>query len=340
MRITKSIIQENFKGRSKKEECMDTKYFKRIIAFIIVLSMIFTTTAMAMPYGQAKKMLKNKPGWEYVQKYVKRKGIMKGFPDGKFYENLYVKRADAVVMIDRAFKLSALIDMLDRDYKDIFDDVDKNEYYFDAIYKICEELFYEQNPESNIQFEVIDSVSMSHGSGWLIMKCAMLIENGYTFEELIEYCETIKYRIKHFLSVDDLDSLIRSGRLSNASGVIGKLLNVKPIMSMKNTKGAVAAKKRGIKQVYNYYIQEFLNRVDYEQTNFVIVGYTSDINKAENLKALLLEAGFKGDIYIMQMGVAVGTHVGLGGLSMFFVEKPHEDFKQHMKDKILKYIHS
>jgi fatty acid-binding protein DegV len=111
-------------------------------------------------------------------------------------------------------------------------------------------------------------------------------------------------------------------------------------MSMKNTKGAVAAKKRGIKQVYNYYIQEFLNRVDYEQTNFVIVGYTSDINKAENLKALLLEAGFKGDIYIMQMGVAVGTHVGLGGLSMFFVEKPHEDFKQHMKDKILKYIHS
>jgi hypothetical protein len=113
---------------------MDTKYFKRIIAFIIVLSMIFTTTAMAMPYGQAKKMLKNKPGWEYVQKYVKRKGIMKGFPDGKFYENLYVKRADAVVMIDRAFKLSALIDMLNRDYKDIFDDVDKNEYYFDAIY--------------------------------------------------------------------------------------------------------------------------------------------------------------------------------------------------------------
>lgn len=106
---------------------------------------------------------------------------------------------------------------------------------------LAKELFYEQNPESNIQFEVIDSVSMSHGSGWLIMKCAMLIENGYTFEELIEYCETQSIE-SNILSVDDLDSLIRSGRLSNASGVIGKLLNVKPIMSMKNTKGAVAAK--------------------------------------------------------------------------------------------------
>lgn len=203
---------------------------------------------------------------------------------------------------------------------------------------LAKDLYYEQNPESNIHIEVIDSVSMSHGSGWLIMKCAMLLENGYTFEELIEYCETIKYRIKHYLSVDDLDNLIRSGRLSNASGVIGKLLNVQPIMSMKNTKGAVIAKKRGIRQVYNYYIQEFLNRVDYEQTNFVIIGFTSDINKAENLKALLSETGFNGDIYIMQMGVAVGTHVGLGGLSMFFVEKPHEDFIHHVKEKIKNHI--
>lgn len=199
---------------------------------------------------------------------------------------------------------------------------------------LAKELFYEQNPESMVQFEVIDSVSMSHGSGWLIMKCAMLIEEGYTFEKLIEYCETIKYRIKHLLSVDDLSSLIRSERLSNTSGLIGKLLNVKPIMSMKNTKGAVVAKKRGTKQVYNYYIQEFINRVDYDQTNFIIIGYTSDINKAENLKSLLAETEFKGQIYIMQMGVAVGTHVGLGGLSMFFVEKPHDDFIHHIKEII------
>lgn len=38
-------------------------------------------------------------------------------------------------------------------------------------------------------------------------------------------------------------------------------------------------------------------------------------------------------IYIMQMGISVGTHVGLDGLSMFFVEKAHEDFGQHMKEK-------
>lgn len=204
---------------------------------------------------------------------------------------------------------------------------------------LAKQLYYELNPGSKIRFEVIDSVSMSHGSGWLIMKCAMLREEGYTFEELIEYCETIKYRIKHYLSVDDLDNLIRSGRLSSTSAIIGKVLNIQPIMSMKKTKGAIVAKKRGIKQVNAYCIQEFLKRVDYDQTNFIIIGYTSDVRKAENLKALFQsETRFDGDIYVMQMGVAVGTHVGLGGLSLFFVEKAHEDFIQHLKEKIKNQI--
>jgi hypothetical protein len=113
---------------------MHTKYLKRIIAFVILLSMLFTTVAMAIPYGQAKKLIRNGYNWENVEKYVKGKGIMKGFPDGKFYEDLNVKRADAIIMIDRAFKLSALVDLINREYKDIFDDVDENEYYFDAVY--------------------------------------------------------------------------------------------------------------------------------------------------------------------------------------------------------------
>ena len=225
---------------------------------------------------------------------------------------------------------------------------------FDAVLCICmssgtsgsyqsamlaRDIYHSTYPKSEIRFEVIDSVSMSHGSGWIVMKCAMLLKKGYSLEQLIEYCEAVKYRVKHLLSVDDLENLIRSGRISGPGAIIGKVLNIKPIMSMKDTKGVVVAKKRGHKQVLNYYIEEFVRRVDHEQTNFVIIGYTSDIHRAENLKIKLQkETDFKGDIYVMQMGVAVGTHVGLGGLSMFFVEKPHEDFIQHVKDIIIHKI--
>lgn len=185
------------------------------------------------------------------------------------------------------------------------------------------ELFLERVPKEDVKVHVVDSLSMSHGSGYLLLKSAMLREEGWSFSELVEFNEQFKKRVKHFLSVDDLDNLIRSGRLSNASAIIGKLLKVKPIMSMRDGKGAIVDKVRGRKGVLDRYLREFIDRVDREMTDFVIVGYTSDIAYANNLKLMLQEEGqFSGEIFIMQMGVAVGTHVGLGGLSLFFIEKP------------------
>ncbi|MEW9053449.1 MAG: DegV family protein [Neobacillus sp.] len=187
---------------------------------------------------------------------------------------------------------------------------------------IAKDYFFEENPESNIKVHVVDSKCMSHGSGWLIMKSAMMREKGASFEEIIAFNENYKKKVKHFLSVDDLDHLIKSGRLTNASAIIGKILMLKPIMTMKDGKGAIVGKERGLKRVLKHYTQELMKRIDKEMTDFIIIGYTSDSIVAENLKAKIqLETDFTGDIHIMQMGVSVGTHVGLGAISMFFIEK-------------------
>jgi len=191
--------------------------------------------------------------------------------------------------------------------------------------------FNEMEAYKDVPVYVVDSKSMSHGSGWLIMKSARLRDQGATFQELIDFNESYKLNVKHFLSVDDLDHLIRSGRLSNASAFIGKLLRLKPIMTMKDSKGAIVAKERGRKRVLEHYVNAFVKRMDKDLTDFIIIGYTSDINYANNLKGKIeKETDFEGEIFIMQMGVAVGTHVGLGGLSLFFIEK------DRMKDNLLK----
>lgn len=182
--------------------------------------------------------------------------------------------------------------------------------------------YLNENPNNHAEIYVVDSKSMSHGSGYLVLKTALLLEKEFSFQELINFNELYKTNIKHFLAVDDLSHLIKSGRLTNASAIIGKLLRLKPIMSMKNGKGAIVAKERGKKRVLKYYVREYIKRVDKEANKFIIIGYTSDIMIAKNLKKLLLDkCDFKGYIYLMQMGVSVGTHVGLGAVSMFFIEK-------------------
>lgn len=196
---------------------------------------------------------------------------------------------------------------------------------------IAKDYYFENNPNSTIKIYVVDSLSMSHGSGWLIIKSAQLLEQGYSFDQLIAFNETYKTRVKHFLCVDDLDNLIRSGRLTNASAFIGKILKIKPIMSMKKGRGAIVAKERGKNRVLKFYIDEFVRRVDKDITNFIIIGYTTNIDIANDLlEKFKNEVEFQGEIYIMQMGVAVGNHVGLGGLSMFFVEQ------ENLKDGLLK----
>ena len=191
--------------------------------------------------------------------------------------------------------------------------------------EIAKETFFDDHPDSSIQIHVVDSRSMSHGSGWLILKSAMLREKGFSFEELIHFNETYKRNVKHFLCVDDLNHLIRSGRLTNASALIGRILKIKPIMSMRNGKGAIVAKERGLKGVLNHYVKEFTLRNDWGVTDFIIIGYTSERTIAENLmNKIRHETEFTGEIFIMQMGVAVGTHVGLGAVSMFFIEQGHK----------------
>jgi DegV family protein with EDD domain len=187
---------------------------------------------------------------------------------------------------------------------------------------LAKDYFYDESPDSAVKIHVVDSKCMSHGSGWLIMKSAMMKERGASFDEIIAFNENYKKKIKHFLSVDDLDHLIKSGRLTNTSAMIGKLLMLKPIMTMKDGKGAIVGKERGLKRVLKHYTQEFMKGNDREMTEFLIIGYTSDMKVAENLKAKIqMDTDFSGDIHIMQMGVSVGTHVGLGAISMFFAEK-------------------
>ncbi|PPA69355.1 DegV family protein [Jeotgalibacillus proteolyticus] len=188
--------------------------------------------------------------------------------------------------------------------------------------ELAKDYFFEENPDSSVRIHIVDSKCMSHGSGWLLIKSALMREQGASFEELVEFNETYKTKVKHFLSVDDLNHLIKSGRISNASAMIGKFLLLKPIMTMKDGKGSVVAKERGRKKVLKHYVNEFKKRIDNDITDFIIIGFTSDRTVAETLKEKVqAETEFAGEIHVLQMGVAVGTHVGLGAISMFFVEK-------------------
>ena len=74
-----------------------------------------------------------------------------------------------------------------------------------------------------------------------------LQEEGKSFDEIIEILEGRKRNFNLYFIVDDLDCLIRGGRLSPLSGAVGKMLSIKPILTFVDGKIEAIAKCRGKK---------------------------------------------------------------------------------------------
>ncbi|MCK5388765.1 MAG: DegV family EDD domain-containing protein, partial [Candidatus Izimaplasma sp.] len=86
--------------------------------------------------------------------------------------------------------------------------------------------------EGNLKIYVVDSLNAGPAEGYLSIVALRLLEEGKTAEEVVAFLETLKMKKKHYLLVDNLRLFIANGRLSGASGFIGSMLKIKPILEV------------------------------------------------------------------------------------------------------------
>ena len=125
-------------------------------------------------------------------------------------------------------------------------------------------------------------------------------------------------RTSAFIMVDDLDHLVKGGRLSNGAAILGNLLSIKPILYF-NDQGVievyekVRTEKKAIKRLVEI-IKELTKDGDYRIT--VIHGNAPQ--KAADLRQLLMESGVTAEIPIETFGSVIGTHLGEGSIALSY----------------------
>lgn len=109
---------------------------------------------------------------------------------------------------------------------------------------------------TNMKITVFDSKALTLGAGAIIIKCGELINQGKTYEEILEYLPKIRDSISIYYIVDTLKYLIKGGRIGKVSGTVGELLSIKPIISI-NKDGIyyTYAKVRGKKKAMHKMIE-------------------------------------------------------------------------------------
>lgn len=155
-----------------------------------------------------------------------------------------------------------------------------------------------------------DTYSLSVCAGTFVVKACLLKEQGKNIEEIINILESSKGDETAFFFVDDLKYLQKGGRISSTKATIGTMLNIKPILTIKDgivaPKSQVRGKKQLVSTILNYTKEEVQNLED----RIVILGYCDNKKDVEKLRSTLLEESNIKHIYTVNIGACISSHSG------------------------------
>jgi len=160
---------------------------------------------------------------------------------------------------------------------------------------------------------VLDSGTVSMGLGWLAVMAAQLAEAGRSWSEIVNWVEMVHPRTRVFAMLDTLEYLHRSGRVGWALAVLGALLNVKPMISVKE--GAVLPLGRA-RSRQKATARLVLLVEDLGPLERLAVLHTCARRDAEALAGRLAALFPRERMVIAEVGTIIGTHVGPNGLGV------------------------
>lgn len=152
--------------------------------------------------------------------------------------------------------------------------------------------------------------------GFMVESVFQWVEQGDDFESILNKVTEQIENTSAFIMVDDLDHLVKGGRLSNGAAILGNLLSIKPILYF-NDQGVievyekVRTEKKATKRLVEI-VKEATTNGNYQIT--VIHGNAPQ--KAADLRQLLIDGGVATDVSIATFGSVIGTHLGEGSIAL------------------------
>lgn len=172
------------------------------------------------------------------------------------------------------------------------------------------------NPQ---RITVIDSKSASVGFGLTVIRAAQAIAAGKDKSQVIAEIEDNIRRIQHLFIVGNFEMLKRGGRVSSTSAALGNLLNIKLLLHFVDGAIVPLEKVHGLKKARKRMLEIMEERGSNLAEQLIGINHSNDYEGALELKALIEERFGCKNFVISEIGAAIGSHVGAGTMSVFFL---------------------
>jgi len=166
--------------------------------------------------------------------------------------------------------------------------------------------------------EVIDSTVAIMGQGLLVIEAARKALAGANLNELLDLVSKAIPKIHVRASFDTLKYLAMGGRVTKLQVMMGSMLNMNPVLGIKNGEAfpfaRVRSRTKSIDWLYKF-------TTSCKKVKAFAVEYGTDAVEAKSLAKRLTSAFPSVPIYISNVSPVIGTHTGPGIISVTVLEE-------------------
>ncbi len=160
--------------------------------------------------------------------------------------------------------------------------------------------------------KILDSMAGSGVLSLLMLNGALMKEKGLEIEEIFTRLSTMRDKSLMVGYIDDVTSLMRSGRISKLRYYIAKLLSAKPILTYINGEIKPLGKAMGKEKGIDTAIQNLLERLDKEQMYDLMITHAKDKKTSEKILGRLDKHLDLNRKIIAPLSPALSVHLGEG----------------------------
>ncbi len=166
------------------------------------------------------------------------------------------------------------------------------------------------------RIEIIDSQTAGMAAGLHVLAAAKKAAAGGTLKEVTEVARQAQLVTDVVFAVDTLEFLHRGGRIGGAKRFLGSMLNIKPILEMKEGKidaaDQVRTQKRALERLMEIIDEKSAGKLPLRMA----VMHSNVPDQAQALIEKLQTRFEPEEIYLAELSPVIGTHVGPGTLAI------------------------
>ncbi len=175
---------------------------------------------------------------------------------------------------------------------------------------LAKDMFINEN--CNKRIEVIDTLNGCAGQGALVLKAAQMIEEGKSFEEIVNTIERIKYDVVHYGTLETLENAIKGGRIRKAA--IVNAFNFKVIVQIADGVVKPVDKARGEINSLKKMVESVLKLSGETSEKILSIAHANCPEKAEKVREILEKDNQFKNVIISEVGPVMGTYTSKGAI--------------------------